>query len=281
MQNRFPNRSRHSAGNRFGIMEVAIHNLSHVYGTRGRLLPVLHDVSFQVRNREFAVIVGPSGCGKSTLVNLVGGFLSPTQGEVRVGGNVVMGPGADRVVMFQRSALFPFYNVEQNVEYGLKLRNIPRLERLGRVETALASVGLDAFRHCFPKELSEGMRKLAEIARALVLDPPVLLFDESLGDLDALTRQRMQSFIQEIWMKKPVTTIWITHDLEEAALLADRVIVLSPRPGQVRAVREVPLARPRDESTRTSPRLQEIRSDLFDLFSNYDAQLQPSVRRLS
>ena len=244
-------------------MELELRDVSCEYRSGEKIQPALQHISLQVRSQEFLAIVGPSGCGKSTLLNVVGGFLAPTSGQVLAGADLVLGPGADRMMIFQKSALFPFLTVAGNVEYGLKLRGIPRDELRKRRDDVLASVNLSAFANMFPKELSEGMRKLVEIARALVLRAPVLLFDESLGNLDALTRYQMQQLIQEIWTEHRPTTLWVTHDLEEAVLLADRVVVLSHRPGRVVAVKSISLGRPRTELTRTSSELQAIRQELF------------------
>lgn len=246
-------------------MDLELRGVSCEYRSADRIQPALRDVSLHVRSHELLAIVGPSGCGKSTLLNLVGGFVAPTEGQILVGGKLVLGPGAERMMIFQKSALFPFLTVARNVEYGLKLRGVPKEERRSRRDEILASVNLSSFANMFPKELSEGMRKMVEIARALVLRAPVLLFDESLGNLDALTRYHMQQLIQQLWWQYRPTTLWVTHDLEEAALLADRVVVLSQRPGRVISVTEISLPRPRTELTRTSRELQAIRQELFDL----------------
>lgn len=245
-------------------MDLELRGVCFGYRNGERLQSALQDISLQIRSHEFVAIVGPSGCGKSTLLNLVGGFITPTEGQILAGANPVSGPGAERMMIFQKSALFPFLTVARNVEYGLKLRGIPQEDRRSRRDDMLASVNLSSFSNMFPKELSEGMRKLVEIARALVLRAPVLLFDESLGNLDALTRYKAQLLIQQLWREHRPTVVWVTHDLEEAVLLADRVVVLSDRPGRITAVKEIPLARPRTELTRTSHELQAIRQGLFE-----------------
>jgi len=245
-------------------MELELRNISCEYKARGRAYCALKDVCLNVHSHEFLVIVGPSGCGKSTLLNLIGGFIPPTEGVILAGGKPVRGPGSDRMMIFQKSALFPFLSVAANVEYGLKLRGLSVEERRSKRDEALTSVNLASFAGSFPKELSEGMRKLVEIARALVLAAPVLLFDESLGNLDALTRNHMQQLIQRIWSQHQPTIVWVTHDLEEAVLLADRVVVLSGQPGRTTATKEIRIARPRTEDIRTSHELQMIRRELFD-----------------
>lgn len=248
-------------------MQIELQNVSFEYQVSGRLQPTLRDVSLLIKSQEFVAIVGPSGCGKSTLLNLIGGFLRPSSGKVLAGGMSVIAPGADRIMIFQRSGLFPFYSIAQNIEYGLKIRGISPRERHQRSEQALEAVHLSDFANAFPKQLSEGMKKLAEVARALVLSAPVLLFDESLAGLDALTRCQMQQQIQDLHELNRGTVIWVTHDLEEAVMLADRVVVLTHRPGRLRSVRNIPLVRPRTEEMRTSSAVQALRHELFESLS--------------
>jgi NitT/TauT family transport system ATP-binding protein len=241
-------------------MELQVQNVSHSYGGNQ---PALEDVSFCVRQGEFVAIVGPSGSGKSTLLSAIGGFLSPSRGVITVAGSLVSGPGADRVMIFQRSGLFPFYTVGENIEYGLKLQGVARHARKSRAREVLTLVGLPQYYSAYPRELSEGMGKLVEIARALVVNSRLLLFDEALGNLDALTRYRMQHVIEDVWLKNGTTILWVTHDLEEAAFLADRIICLSSAPGRIVGENEVDLPRPRQETARTSLRVQSLRADLF------------------
>lgn len=245
-------------------MEIELKNISYEYRLADRIQPALQDVSLRIQSQEFVAIVGPSGCGKSTLLNLVGGFLAPSRGSVLVGGKKVHGPGADRILIFQKSSLFPFYSAAQNIEFGLKLRGVP--EKLRQIESrrVLEAINLSDFANAYPKELSEGMKKLVEVARALVLSTPVILFDESLGSVDALKRYRMQQLIQDIYLHNRPTVLWVTHDLEEAVLLADRVVVMSHRPGRIDSVKDVALPRPRTEAMRTSSELQAIRREIFD-----------------
>jgi NitT/TauT family transport system ATP-binding protein len=242
---------------------LELHDVMFEYRSGRRIQPALRNVSLQVRSEEFVAVVGPSGCGKSTLLNLIGGFEMPTNGQVLVDGLPVTRPGADRMMIFQKSALFPFLTVLENVQYGLNLRRMNVKDLKPRALKALESVGLAGFAAVYPKELSHGMRKMAEIARALVLEAPLLLFDESLGNLDALSRIHMQQLLQQLWIQHRPTVLWVTHDLEEAVMLADKIVVLSHRPGCVVAVIDVPFPRPRNDSVRTSRELQLLRQRLF------------------
>jgi NitT/TauT family transport system ATP-binding protein len=192
-------------------------------------------------------LLGPSGCGKSTLLNIVAGFVRPTEGRVSLDGAEVKGPGRDRGVVFQEHALFPWFRVGQNVEFGLKMAGVPRRERAVIADRYLDLVGLHPFRQAFPKELSGGMKQRVAIARALANDPKILLMDEPFGALDAQTRRLMQDELTKIWAATGKTILFVTHAIEESLLLADRVAVMSPRPGRIKALRAVPLSRPRSD----------------------------------
>jgi ABC-type nitrate/sulfonate/bicarbonate transport system ATPase subunit len=203
-----------------------------------------------VEDGEFVCLLGPSGCGKSTLLNIVAGFLRPTEGRVSLDGTEVRGPGRDRGVVFQEHALFPWFRVGQNVEFGLKMAGVPRRDRARIADRYLDLVGLRPFRRAFPKELSGGMKQRVAIARALANDPKILLMDEPFGALDAQTRRLMQDELTKIWAATGKTILFVTHAIEESLLLADRVVVMSPRPGGIKAVLAVPLARPRSDVAR-------------------------------
>ena len=213
-------------------------------GKAGQPVHVLERVSFAVRPGEFLCIVGPSGCGKSTLLNVVGGFLRGTRGQVQVEGGPVRGPDPGRIFVFQENGVFPWLTVAQNIGFGLW--RLPPAERDERVAHYVALVGLHGFETSYPRELSGGMRQRVEIARALAANARVLFMDEPFGALDFLTRLKMRQDLVRIWQQAGMTILFVTHDIEEAVQLADRVLVLSRRPATVRAEVEVDLPRPRD-----------------------------------
>jgi ABC-type nitrate/sulfonate/bicarbonate transport system ATPase subunit len=209
-------------------------------------LVALQDITLRVRQGEFVCIVGPSGCGKSTFLNLVAGFDRPTRGELRLKGKPIERPGADRGVVFQEHALFPWLTVRQNISFGPSVRHVPRREYTRRVDELLELVALSSFAEMYPDQLSGGMRQRAAIARALVNDPEILLMDEPFGSLDLLTRGSMQKELARIWGETGKTVVLVTHSIDEAVLLGDRVAVFSAHPGRVKAQLDVDVPRPRD-----------------------------------
>ncbi|MCC6608089.1 MAG: ABC transporter ATP-binding protein [Burkholderiales bacterium] len=220
-----------------GTSQIVIDQVSHTYRPpRGREVLALQDVSLEVRGQEFIALLGPSGCGKSTLLYLVGGFLPATLGTIRVDGKPVSGPGPDRGIVFQHFALFPWKTVRANVLYGLEKLGLPRAERERRAQAFIDLVGLHGFEESYPSHLSGGMKQRAAIARTLAIDPEILLMDEPFGALDAQTRSLMQSELLGIWQRSPKTVIFVTHDVQEAVYLAERVVVMSARPGHVKAI---------------------------------------------
>lgn len=220
-----------------GASHIVIDRVSHLYRPpRGRALLALEDVSLEVREREFIALLGPSGCGKSTLLYLVGGFLPSENGTIHVGGKPVTGPGPDRGIVFQHFALFPWKTVRANVLYGLEKLGLPRAEREGRAQKFIDMVGLRGFEDSYPSQLSGGMKQRTAIARTLAIDPEILLMDEPFGALDAQTRSLMQSELLGIWQRSPKTVIFVTHDVQEAVYLGERVVVMSARPGRVKAI---------------------------------------------
>jgi NitT/TauT family transport system ATP-binding protein len=219
--------------------QIVIDRVSHVYRPpRGRPVTALDNVSLEVRDREFVALLGPSGCGKSTLLFLVGGFLPVEQGAIFVESKPIVGPGPDRGIVFQHFALFPWKTVVQNVLYGLEKQGIAREERLRRAREFIDLVGLTGFEDNYPSQLSGGMKQRAAIARTLAIDPHILLMDEPFGALDAQTRSLMQGELLSIWQRSRKTVIFVTHDVHEAVFLAERIAVMSARPGHIKEIVE-------------------------------------------
>ena len=217
--------------------------------------PALRGVDLQLAENSFTCLLGPSGCGKSTLLNMIAGFLSPSAGRVLVDGAEVRGPSADRGVVFQEYALFPWRTAAQNVAFGPMLRRLPRAEQAAVARRYLDLVGLSGHGHKFPGELSGGMKQRVAIARALANGPSVLLMDEPFGALDAQTREVLQEEMLRIWQHERKTVVFVTHSIGESLFLADRVVVMATRPGAVKEVLDISLPHPRD---RTSPEFIEL-----------------------
>jgi len=211
----------------------------------GGTFAALDKVSFEVPDQQFAVIVGPSGCGKSSLLYLTAGLSEPTDGDIYVGGKRVEGPGPDRGMVFQSYTLFPWLTVRENIEFGLKRRGMPASERKEIVDYYLNEVGLANFAGNYPKQLSGGMMQRVAIARALANDPQILLMDEPFGALDSQTRMQMQKLLLRVWDHSKKTVVFVTHDIDEAILLGDRVYVMGARPGRIKRILDVPIERPR------------------------------------
>jgi NitT/TauT family transport system ATP-binding protein len=226
---------------------IEVRNVSLTYDTPAGSVPGVAGVSFDMDVSEFLCLVGPSGCGKTTLLNIIAGFLSPTGGEIRIGGKAVTGHGMDRGIVFQDFAqLFPWRTALGNVAFGLEMKGVPKTEREEIALAQLKLVKLEKFAHAYPHHLSGGMQQRVAIARALAYNPAVLLMDEPFAALDALTRDAMQRLLAEVWRETRKTVIYVTHNVAEAVYLADRVIVMTPHPGKVKAEVAIALKRPRD-----------------------------------
>ena len=236
-------------------VRISFEKVSVDFPTSQGPMRVLDDVSFDIRNGEFVSIIGPSGCGKTTMMNIVGGFVQPTQGRVLLDGKPVTAPGPDRGVIFQEYGVFPWLTVRQNIEFGLKLAasKTAAAERGEIVQRYMELMGLTDFADHFPKHLSGGMRQRLAIARAYAVKPEFLLMDEPFGALAALTREALNLELLRIWQASTKTVVLVTHSIEEAILLSDKVAVFSPRPGFVRELIDVPIARPRSAATRSDP----------------------------
>jgi NitT/TauT family transport system ATP-binding protein len=223
---------------------------------------IIEDFSLNVYDQEFVSIVGPSGCGKSTLLNIIAGLLPAPRGKILIDGVELESPGPDRTMVFQDDAVFPWYTVEQNIHYGLRATRVPYQEREETVEHLLKLVGLADDRDKFPRQLSGGMRKRVDVARAVAMQPEVLLMDEPFAALDVMTKERLQEEFLDIWNATRMTVVFVTHDLEEALYLSDRVAVMSRNPGRVERVVDVPLERPRDLIVKTTSTFQDMRREL-------------------
>jgi NitT/TauT family transport system ATP-binding protein len=238
---------------------IAIERLSHGYNPpRGRPVTALDDVSLEVRDREFVALLGPSGCGKSTLLYLVGGFLPIQSGAIRIGGMPIAGPGPDRGIVFQHFALFPWKTVIQNVRYGLEKAGLGNQECDRRARQFINLVGLSGFETSYPSQLSGGMKQRAAIARTLAIDPGILLMDEPFGALDAQTRSLMQAELLRIWQGSRKTVIFVTHDVQEAVFLAERIAVMSARPGHIKEIVDAKFDREDPELTKTRPFIEMV-----------------------
>jgi NitT/TauT family transport system ATP-binding protein len=219
-------------------------------------IEVLQHVTLDVKEGEFCCIVGPSGCGKSTLLNIAGGFLSPASGSVTIDGEPVTAPDRRRIFVFQERGVFPWLTVEGNIGFGLF--DMPVGDREARVAQYIELVGLKGFEKSYPRELSGGMKQRVEVARALAVNPDVLFLDEPFGALDSITRLQMRSELLRIWRAEKKTVLFVTHDIEESVQLADRVVVMSARPGKIRRVVEIDIAHPRDLSSRRYIELRDL-----------------------
>ncbi|MFG1414380.1 ABC transporter ATP-binding protein [Xanthobacter sp. VTT E-85241] len=221
-------------------------------------------VDLEVRKGEVLMLLGPSGCGKSTLLNIIAGFLAPSEGEVLQDGALVSRPDPRRTVVFQDYALFPWKSVQENVEFGLKAKGVPKADRRRRAREVLRTVRLNGFEERYPHELSGGMKQRAAIARAIAVDPEVLLMDEPFGALDAQTRVLLQEELARISAETGMTIIFVTHSIDEAVFLGDRIVVMSARPGRIRELHDVSLSRPRLPDIRSDPEFRRLADGLWE-----------------
>ncbi len=231
---------------------------------RGEVIVALRDFSLEVAENEFVSIVGPSGCGKSTFLHLVAGLDTITRGELWFDGHPIEEPGADRGMVFQSYTLYPWLTVRENVRFALQKSNLSRPEQQALVDEYLSLVGLQDFENAYPYQLSGGMRQRVAIARALVYRPRLLLMDEPFGALDAQTRRLMQELLLNIWETHRTTVVFVTHDVEEALLLSDRIYMMTARPGTIKGEIKVPFARPRQVELETTPEFVKLRHQLLE-----------------
>ena len=230
---------------------------------RGDPMPVLDDISLEVADLEFVAIVGPSGCGKSTFLRIVDGLVAPDRGTIAINGRAVDGPGRGRGMVFQSFDLFPWRTTLGNVEFGMQMVDVPRAECRERAKRWIERVGLRGFEDAYPHELSGGMQQRVGIARALAIEPEVLLMDEPFGALDVQTRDLLQDELLAIWQRERKTVLFVTHSIEEAIYLADRIVLLTPRPARVERVLDVPFGRPRTEDVKSDPAFVELRREIW------------------
>jgi NitT/TauT family transport system ATP-binding protein len=242
---------------------LTVENLNKNYVSRGSETAALVNIDLRIEEGEFICLLGPSGCGKSTLLKIIAGLIPATSGRIAINGEPVSGPGPERAVVFQDYALFPWMTVRDNVEFGLEARKLPVAERHEISSRLLKVVGLSDFADRFPHHLSGGMKQRVSIARALAVDPSLLLMDEPFGALDAQTRHVLQDELLRIWREYRKTVVFVTHSIEEAIYLSDRIVVMTARPGRVKQIVTVPEARPRDmASIDMNQRQREVRAVL-------------------
>jgi NitT/TauT family transport system ATP-binding protein len=243
--------------------KISVQDVRKTFPLKNEEFVALDGVSLDIADNEFVTVVGPSGCGKSTLMNVLAGLETPTSGRALVDGEDVVGPGPERGVIFQQYALFPWLTVRKNVEFGLKVAGLGAAERRERADYFISIVGLEQFADALPKMLSGGMKQRCAIARAYAVNPSILLMDEPFGALDALTRVTLQEQLLETWSREKRTVLFITHDVDEAVFLANRVVVMAARPGRIYDVIDVDLPYPRTEEARLSPEFAQLRNRVW------------------
>ncbi|SDK68744.1 NitT/TauT family transport system ATP-binding protein [Methylophilus rhizosphaerae] len=258
---------------------IDIRNLSIHLQQGKQMFEALHNVTLSVSPGEFVCLLGPSGCGKSTLLGTLAGHLQPTRGSITVDGQTLNGPHPERGLVFQQHTLFPWKKVIDNVAFGLKMKGVPKQQRQDKARELLALVGLAGFEQHYPAQLSGGMQQRVEIARVLINDPRVMLMDEPFGALDAQTRMMMQQLLLDVWDRVNTTILFITHDIDEALFLADRIIVMSPRPGRIIEEIRLDFDRPRQADLITSDHFMQLKRHCLDLLHPQDSAFP--LRRLS
>jgi NitT/TauT family transport system ATP-binding protein len=244
---------------------IDLKDVTLVFGSGSHAVVALENLSLQVQPGEFLAILGPSGCGKSSLISTIAGFQAPHAGTLLVDGAAVSSPGSDRGVVFQQPTLFPWKSVRQNVDFGLRLRKVPRQERHSVLDEILRKVGLTEFINHYPTQLSGGMQQRVGLARVLVNQPRVMLMDEPFGSLDAQTRLQMQELLLEVWNEFRMTILFVTHDIDEAVFLGSRVAMLTRRPGRLKTIIDVDLPRPRNLDVLVSPEFMLLKRNCMAL----------------
>ena len=257
--------------------EIEIQSLSVQYDEGDQTVLALDRIDLTVRRNEFVCVMGPSGCGKTTLLYVIAGIVRPSSGSVLVEGEPVDRPGPDRAVVFQEDAVFPWMTVEQNIGYSLRMRGRPKDEIRAVVDRHVELVGLQEFRRAWPRQLSGGMKKRVDLARGYAANPKVLLMDEPFGALDIETKERLQEELHSLWLVAPRTIVFITHDLEEALFLGDRVILLSPRPGRIAATYVPDLDEQRDMAIKSSARFVALSTELRGKLKSFNVDVDAAA----
>jgi NitT/TauT family transport system ATP-binding protein len=258
--------------------QIQINNVSKIFSAGGREVIALDSINLNLQSGEFICLLGPSGCGKSTLLNAIAGFSAPTIGTVIVDEKQVIEPGPDRGMVFQEYALFPWMTVEKNIAFGLEIKKLPKREINEKVDALLQMLNLQDFRERYPKDLSGGMRQRVAIARVLALDSPIMLMDEPFGALDSLTRRNLQDELLRIWIEFKKTVIFVTHSIEESIYLADRIVVMTYRPGKIKKEVNVAIPRQRDPS---SVEFNELKKELSFLVMEEQSRSQEAQMKVS
>ena len=250
-------------------IKVLIENVDYVYNqglSSESEIIALQNINLKIYENEIVSFIGPSGCGKTTLLVIIAGLMAPTKGKILLDGKEIKGPGRDRAVVFQEDAVFPWLTVEGNIEYGPKLHGMEEDKRKNLVKQYIKLVGLEGFENRFPRELSGGMKKRVDLARCYANNPDVLLMDEPFGALDAMTKEKMQIDLLNLWRNEQKTICFVTHDIEEAIYLSNTVFVFSPRPGRIKKTMEIPFDENRPLSLKVTQEFQKVRRDMMEIF---------------
>jgi NitT/TauT family transport system ATP-binding protein len=258
------------------VAKVEASGVSMVYASRGKEISAVSELDLQIEEGEFVSLVGPSGCGKSTMLRIIDGLLPPSRGEIRIDGRPVTAPGRDRAMVFQDASLLPWFTVLRNAAYGLYCQGVPRKEATRRAQEILEVVGLAGFEEHYPHELSGGMQQRLNLARAFGVDPDVLLMDEPFAALDLQTRELMQAELLRVWEPAGKTVLFVTHAIQEAVYLSDRVVVMSARPGRIMADLRIEIERPRPFADKRNPEFLEYEDEIWHCLAT---EVQTTMRR--
>jgi len=254
-------------------IDIELDDVTHFFEKNKKPFKVLENITFKIKKNEFISIIGPSGCGKSTLLFIIGGFIKPTEGVALYRGKVIQGASKDRGVVFQADAVFPWLTVRKNIEFGLESLKLSKEERNKIVTDYIKLVGLEGSDNLYPKQLSGGMRKRVDVARTFAINPSVLLLDESFGSLDAQTKANLQIELLNLWEREKKTALFVTHDIEEAIFLADKVLIMSTNPGKILEVIDIPFGRPRNNDLKFESEFAKLRHHLVYLMGNIERNL--------